>query len=352
MCASVSANSLDASNVCQRSCAEASSLDRPIDKIINTRNAIIALFIMLILLLTLQAPVFFDDIVTSRLTLAPAAEQALRPVHLQSMPVNNPTTMQVLAITEAPIVQSEKAKTDLIEPAKDQQAIVKLVSAETAISIPAQFADVSVLELAAIAPASGPRQPETAANEDIKADAAKTFATIIGNGFVKIANTGEALDDDAAKWECVEDKNNSLVWEVKKNDGGIRDKAFSYSWLHNMNGENIGKSNGGRCKGSVSCDTSSFVRAINEQKLCGYTDWRLPAKEELETLVEYNDNPKEATINKAYFPEAIPSWYWTASENPQREGYAWYVLFRNGIALNDLKERPKHIRLVRGTIQQ
>ena len=32
----------------------------------------------------------------------------------------------------------------------------------------------------------------------------------------------------------------------------------------------------------------------------------------------------------------------------RRDNFAWYVLFRNGIALNDLKERPKHIRLVRG----
>ena len=29
--------------------------------------------------------------------------------------------------------------------------------------------------------------------------------------------------------------------------------------------------------------------------------------------------------------------------------HAWYVLFRNGHALSDLKERPKHIRLVRMT---
>ena len=159
------------------------------------------------------------------------------------------------------------------------------------------------------------------------------------------------LDDHEARWECVEDRGNKLVWEVKKNDGSIRDRDYSYSWFSEINGEKIGVSDGGRCKGGVSCDTASYARAMNEQKLCGYSDWRLPTREELETLVEYTDNPKEATINKTYFPEAIPSWYWTSSENPQREGYAWYVLFRNGVALNDLKERPKHIRLVRGNIQ-
>ena len=33
--------------------------------------------------------------------------------------------------------------------------------------------------------------------------------------------------------------------------------------------------------------------------------------------------------------------------NESQPEYAWYVLFRNGVKLNDLKERPKHIRLVR-----
>ena len=69
----------------------------------------------------------------------------------------------------------------------------------------------------------------------------------------------------------------------------------------------------------------------------------------METLVDYNTTEKDAKINKTYFPEAVPIWYWTASENPQLENVACYVLFRNGVALNDLKERPKHIRLVRGS---
>jgi hypothetical protein len=207
-----------------------------------------------------------------------------------------------------------------------------------------------VIELAAIEPASGPAAEAAVVEEEIRNNAAATLATVVENGFVKIASSGEFLDDNEAKWECVKDKGNNLVWEVKKNDGSIRDRDYSYTWFSEINGEKIGVSDGGRCKGSVRCDTASYARAMNEQKLCGYSDWRLPTRQELETLVEYTDNPKEAAINTTYFPEAIPSWYWTASENPQRDGYAWYVLFRNGIALNDLKERPKHIRLVRGNI--
>jgi hypothetical protein len=223
---------------------------------------------------------------------------------------------------------------------------MQAVAADKTIARPA------VLELAAATPAPTPGQSANTANEDIRTNAAATLTAVTAAGYVKIANSGEPLDAKADRWECVEDKSSKLTWEVKKNDGGIRDRDYLYSWLRNINGEIKGIADGGRCKGGVKCDTYSYVRAMNEQKLCGYSDWRLPTREEMETLIDFNTTATDAVINKTYFPEAVPSWYWTATENPQRENFAWYVLFRNGIALNDLKERPKHIRLVRSNQSQ
>ena len=352
-CATVSANSLLlASNASQRPCAETSNLENSIDKIINKRNASIALFIMLILLLTLQAPVCCGDVVTSELTLPSEAKQALRPAQVLLASVNNPATGHVMTNAHAAKTQVEARRSVLIKPAKVQQAAVELGNPETIISKPPKLADIPVLDLTAIAPASAPRQLTTTENENIKTDAAATLTAVAATGYVKIAHSGKALDDTVATWECVEDKSSKLTWEVKKDDGGIRDRDHSYSWLTEIEGRREGISNGGRCKGNVSCDTNSYAQTMNKQTLCGYSDWRLPTRAELETLVEYRNNPAEATINKQYFPEAIPSWYWTSTENINREGYAWYVLFRNGVALNDLKERPKHIRLVRGRVEE
>ena len=285
------------------------------------RNAIIILVIMLTLLQPMQAPACCDDPGTPGLTPAAAADNKLQPSQAPSTAVNEPSAVPVSTRTKAE-------------------------------SISEQMAFPAALELAAATPAQAPGQSATSANEDIKTNAAATLTAVTAAAYVKIANSGQPVDAKADRWECVEDKSSKLTWEVKRNDGGIRDKDYSYSWLLGNDGKNKGVSNGGRCKGGVKCDTYSYVRAINEQKLCGYSDWRLPTREEMETLVDYNTTENDATINKAYFPEAVPSWYWTATENPQRENFAWYVLFRNGVALNDLKERPKHIRLVRGSWAQ
>ena len=287
----------------------------------STRNAIIALIIMLTLLLPVQAPACCGDPGTPGITPAAAADRKPQPAQAPSAAVNEPSAVPVSTGTKAE-------------------------------SISEQVAFPAALELAAATPAQATRQSATTANEDIKTNAASTLTAVTAAEFVKIANSGQPLDAKADKWECVEDKSSRLTWEVKKNDSGIRDKDYSYSWLRVINGENKGVRNGGRCKGGIKCDTYSYVRAMNEQKLCGYSDWRLPTREEMETLVDYNNTVKEATIDKTYFPEAVPSWYWTATENPHSENFAWYVLFLNGIALNDLKERPKHIRLVRGNQTQ
>ena len=170
--------------------------------------------------------------------------------------------------------------------------------------------------------------------------------------YLKHDKSGNLVSNNTAQWHCIEDTQNGLMWEVKSSDGGMRDKNNSYSWFRpahetSLNQQHPGSADQGRCSGSTDCDTYSYIQAINEQKFCGHSDWRLPTKNEMLSIVSLEKTASAVTINNHYFPEALPSWYWTSSSNNNDTKYAWYVLFSNGITLNDLKEHPKHIRLVR-----
>jgi len=196
--------------------------------------------------------------------------------------------------------------------------------------------------------ATNPESAESVASSNPLAEAVLTPASAQAvDRFERLDIAGERIDDSKA-WSCVADNQTNLVWEVKTVDGGIRDTNHSYTWFDPEPGNQTGVEDGGRCSGGVKCDTHHYQANLNQQRLCGYSDWRLPSREELETLVKFQAKKSRATIDERFFPAAAASWYWTASSNDSNPGYAWYVLFRNGIPLNDLKARPKHIRLVRG----
>ena len=316
------------------------------DKLTTPRNVLIAIImIMPILILALQSqlilplqnPLCCGNFVTYRLDLPPAAAQ------------QTSAAILTVAMNDNTAEPTDRAATAAIPAGTQAVAAASSPRESTGPGIVAT--KPSAAERTQLT-ARADNAPSAAAaeniGENIRQDAVDALASINRSGYVKIAVTGDELADDADAWACVKDNTNALTWEVKKNDGGIRDRDHSYSWFREFDGVKNGIPDGGRCKGGVDCDTAGYARAMNALRLCGHSDWRLPTKAELETLVQFNGDGRQATINRAYFPEAVPSWYWTASEHPLRDDYAWYILFHNGVALNDLKERPKHIRLVRG----
>ncbi len=80
--------------------------------------------------------------------------------------------------------------------------------------------------------------------------------------------------------------------------------------------------------------------------LCGASDWRLPDRRELLSIVS-NDrvNP---SIDASYFPRTVSSWSWSASPYANNSYYAWHVYFSDGDVYYAVsKDGAKHVRLVR-----
>lgn len=139
---------------------------------------------------------------------------------------------------------------------------------------------------------------------------------------------------------CIKDNVTGLLWEQKTDNDGLQDKDNTYTWYNTdpaTNGGYAGYENkdSTSCTGSV-CNTQDFIAKLNAKNYCGYNDWRLPTKHELESIVDYGG--KQPTINGIFLGQQL-SVYWSSS--------AWGVNFNNGSDDSDHKGNRHYVRAVR-----
>jgi len=170
-----------------------------------------------------------------------------------------------------------------------------------------------------------------------------------GFSFTKLDANGNDLAASASEWSCVRDNVTGFIWEVKTNDGGLRDKDNSYTWYNStgINDDgNAGTQNGGSCPDGNNCDTEKYVQAVNATNLCGANDWRLPAVEGLRSIVDYSRYNPAIDVN--FFPNTSSTWFWSSSPTASGSNDAWLVHFNNGYGSAHYGLSSQAVRLVRG----
>jgi hypothetical protein len=133
--------------------------------------------------------------------------------------------------------------------------------------------------------------------------------------------------------ECVRDDITGLMWEGKT-ASGMRAGANGYT--------NYGDGRAG--------DASAYVASVNASGVCGFSDWRLPTADELQSVVDYSVAYSGPTIAAGWFPNTPSlSWYWSSSPYVGSTSSAWGVYFNYGGVSNDGRGGNNQVRLVRAS---
>ncbi|MBM2837512.1 MAG: hypothetical protein HW415_137 [Deltaproteobacteria bacterium] len=93
-------------------------------------------------------------------------------------------------------------------------------------------------------------------------------------------------------------------------------------------------------------DWSNAMSYCDGLILAGYSDWRLPSKDELETLVDRSKS--SPSIDTTFFPNTISSVYWSSTTYAGLTTNAWYVNFDYGYTFYNNKTNTYYARCVRG----
>jgi len=97
--------------------------------------------------------------------------------------------------------------------------------------------------------------------------------------------------------ELVEDRLTGLMWTRKSNFA-----EFPLSWQEALD----------------------FVQQMNLQQRYGFSDWRLPNRFELHSLISYQ-SCKPALPGNHPFKDVFQGWYWTSTTAAINPAYAWYI---------------------------
>lgn len=172
-------------------------------------------------------------------------------------------------------------------------------------------------------------------------------------GFIKLDAQGKVVSAKAGPWACVLEQDTGLIWEVKSPQEDGRYKKSTYSFAH-PDFPNISVANRGTCfdnhQSSMAmyhCDLRALVSEARSKKLCGVDSWRLPERQELQTLIDHDALAGKAKINRYLFPHTWRASYWTQTPDHRADTPQFYAVnFASGQVLSIAPDRAAAARLV------
>jgi len=126
--------------------------------------------------------------------------------------------------------------------------------------------------------------------------------------------------------DCVQDNVTDLLWERKTTTADKYNQSITRNWQ----------------------DTLDYVAELNTENFCGYNDWRIPSREELQSIS--HRGARAPALDTDFFVSTtnISNDYWTSSENKQNGTEMYSINFHDGQVKLTPKTSTLRVRLVRG----
>jgi len=160
--------------------------------------------------------------------------------------------------------------------------------------------------------------------------------------------------------------NPDYAWEVNFNGLVYDDNKFFNLFVRAVRGEQHGSSDHYADNGNgtvtdtdtgliwqkeTAPGTYTWQQALSyceSLALAGHNDWRLPNRNELQSLVDYSKY--DPSIDTVYFPNTLSFPYWSSTtyvDDPYPSSAAWFVRFLSGYVGADHKVTSYYVRAVR-----
>jgi len=141
----------------------------------------------------------------------------------------------------------------------------------------------------------------------------------------------ERSKSDSYYVRCVRGQELSFGNFTDNGDGTVTDDNTGLMWQQGEGGQKTWE------------DAISYCENLS---IAGYTNWRLPNKNELNSIIDYETYNPAIDIN--FFPDANASNYWLSTTHAYDSSFAWRVRFYKGGVDEGDKSILYYVRCVRG----